>query len=61
MPQPPLASADDRPLDDGLVHPEPIADEAPPVLGSWPAVYTFVLVLHVLLILAFYFFSRAYA
>lgn len=42
------------------------ADEAqdpenPPVLGTWTNVYTFVLVLHFVLIIAFYLFSRAYA
>ena len=35
-------------------------DDTPPVLGSWRNVYAVVLVLHLLLILAFYFFSRAY-
>ena len=37
------------------------ADDAPPILGSWRAIYIFVLVLHLALILAFYAFSRAYA
>ena len=37
-----------------------VEDDTPPVLGSWRRVYTVVLVLHLLLILAFYFFSRAY-
>ena len=37
------------------------ADDRPPVLGSWPAVYAFVLLLHLALILFFYFFSQAYA
>ncbi|MEM1359774.1 MAG: hypothetical protein AAGF89_16335 [Bacteroidota bacterium] len=36
-------------------------DETPPILGSWSNIYTFVLVLHVLLIIMFYLFSRAYA
>lgn len=35
-------------------------EDVPPVLGSWRRVYSVVLVLHLLLILAFYFFSRAY-
>ena len=35
-------------------------DDTPPVLGSWSRVYLFVLVLHLLLILGFYLFSRAY-
>ena len=32
----------------------------PPVLGSWRNMYIVVLVLHLLLLLGFYFFSRAY-
>ncbi len=40
---------------------EETTDDRPPLLGSWKAVYTFVLVLHVALILFFYFFSQAYA
>lgn len=36
-------------------------DETPPILGSWSRIYAVVLVLHVLLIILFYFFSRAYA
>jgi hypothetical protein len=36
------------------------ADDAPPVLGSWQRVYTFVLVVHVLLLIGFYLMSRAY-
>ena len=37
------------------------ATDAPPVLGRWRNVYAFVLVLHVVLIVLFYLFSRAYA
>lgn len=40
--------------------PIPPGDEAPPVLGNWRNVYTFVLALHVVLIVLFYLFSRAY-
>lgn len=40
---------------------DPAGPELPPVLGSWPRMYAFVLLLHVALIVAFYFFSRAYA
>jgi hypothetical protein len=36
-------------------------DESPPLLGSWRNIYIFVLVLHVILIISFYFFSQAYA
>jgi len=36
-------------------------DETPPVLGSWRNIYAVVLVLHILLIILFYFFSLAYA
>lgn len=35
--------------------------EAAPILGSWRNIYAFVLLLHALLILFFYLFSRAYA
>ncbi len=38
---------------------EPENDE-PPVLGSWKNFYTVVLVLHLMLLIAFYLFSRAY-
>jgi hypothetical protein len=31
----------------------PASNEAPPVLGSWRNLYTFVIVLHVLLIVLF--------
>lgn len=36
-------------------------DEMPPILGSWRNIYAFVLVLHFLLIVAFYLFSAAHA
>ncbi|MEO0734459.1 MAG: hypothetical protein AAFZ52_16600 [Bacteroidota bacterium] len=36
-------------------------DDIPPILGSWTNIYTFVLVLHVLLLISFYLFSKAYA
>ena len=38
-----------------------IRDEPPPVLGTWPRVYTAVLIYLALVILAFYFFTRHYA
>jgi len=41
--------------------PIPSTDDEPPVLGSWRNIYTFVLALHVVLIILFYLFSRAYA
>ena len=34
--------------------------EDPPILGNWKNMYTVVLVLHTLLIIAFYLISRAY-
>lgn len=41
--------------------PEPDVEiDPPPILGSWRNMYTFVLVLHFFLLLAFYFISRAY-
>jgi len=41
---------------------EPIPpEEEPPILGSWRSMYTVVIVLHVLLIILFYLFSKAYA
>jgi hypothetical protein len=36
-------------------------EEPPPILGSWRRIYWFVLCYLALLILAFYFFSRAFA
>jgi hypothetical protein len=38
-----------------------IPDELPPVLGTWPRVYAFVLVYLVIVILVFYAFTRAFA
>ena len=32
----------------------------PPILGSWRNMYLFVLILHLMLLIAFYLFSRAY-
>ena len=51
MPSPPL----DRSLAESDVEIDP-----PPILGSWRNMYLFVLALHALLILAFYFISRVY-
>ena len=39
----------------------PIRDEPPPVLGTWPRVYTAVLIYLALVIAAFYAFTRHYA
>jgi hypothetical protein len=36
-------------------------DESPPILGSWSRIYGIVLMLHIILIVLFYFFSQAYA
>lgn len=36
-------------------------EEKAPILGSWRNIYLFVLLLHALLILFFYFFSQRYA
>jgi hypothetical protein len=38
-----------------------IPDEPPPILGTWPRVYAFVLVYLAALIVAFYAFTRYYA
>ena len=46
--------------DADLIVDEAPEDDTPPVLGNWRNVYAVVLTLHLLLILAFYFFSRAY-
>jgi hypothetical protein len=37
------------------------AEEPPPILGAWRRIYWFVLAYLALLILALYFFSRAFA
>lgn len=36
-------------------------DEQPPILGSWQALYTLVIVLHFVLIGLFYWFTHTYA
>ena len=41
--------------------PEEIEVEDPPVLGSWPKVYAFVLIFLLCEILLFYWFSQHYA
>lgn len=38
-----------------------IVDEPPPVLGTWPRVYTFVLIYLGVVILSFYLFTRYFA
>jgi len=39
----------------------PVEPELPPILGNWSRMYTFVLVMHMILIILFYLFSNAYA
>lgn len=46
--------------EEDLITDEDLDDDAPPVLGSWKNIYGVVLVLHLLLLVAFYLFSRAY-
>lgn len=52
-------------LQDSGIEPQlPSSDpesEAAPILGSWRNIYAVVLLLHALLIIFFYLFSRAYA
>ncbi len=36
-------------------------DDKPPILGSWNRLYAFVLILHALIILLFYIFTRLYS
>ncbi len=36
-------------------------DEQPPIMGSWPRMYAFVLILHAVLIGVYYAISRLYA
>ncbi len=43
-----------------LIKDEELEADDPPVLGSWRNIYIVVLVLHLLLLVAFYLFSRAY-
>jgi hypothetical protein len=40
---------------------EPVDEGSPPVFGSWPGFYAFVLILHGVIILLFYLFTQAYA
>ena len=42
-------------------HPKPIKDEPPPILGTWPRVYAFVLVELALVIFLFYLFEVHFA
>ena len=42
-------------------HDGEMPDEAPPILGTWPRVYTAVLVYIAALILLFWLFARAFA
>lgn len=55
---PPATDNDHTLASDILPDPE---SEAAPILGSWRNIYAFVLLLHTLLIIFFYLFSRAYA
>jgi len=43
------------------IQPEIEADDQPPVFKTWNQTYTFVLVLHALIIALFYFLTHAYA
>ena len=38
-----------------------IPEEEPPVFKTWPQVYAFVLILHVIILLAFYVFTQYFA
>ena len=40
---------------------ESFSGEGPPVFRTWNQVYAFVLILHALIIIAFYLFTRAYS
>lgn len=40
---------------------KPLEDDKPPILGSWNRLYAFVLILHALIILLFYIFTRVYS
>jgi len=44
-----------------MKEPKEILDEPPPVLGSWPRVYRFVLCYLACVIALFYWFTRSYA
>ena len=48
-------------LPHNMTDPREVRDEPPPVLGSWPAVYKFVLFYVACVIAAFYVFTRAFA
>jgi hypothetical protein len=48
-------------MDEDLESPHEMEDEAPPVLGTWPRVYTFVLIYLALVILGFYIFEVHFA
>lgn len=51
-------------IDSSLVTPNPrrgMPDDPPPFLGTWPRVYTVVLVYEVVLISLFYVFTRFFA
>ena len=43
-----------------MFHPRDVPDEPPPFLGTWRRVYAGVVIYLVLLIFAFYLFTRAY-
>lgn len=36
-------------------------DDQPPILGSWANLYAFVIILHAIVIAAFYFFTKVYS
>jgi hypothetical protein len=41
--------------------PDHMEDEPPPIMGTWPRLYRFVLVYLACVIAAFYWFTRSYA
>ncbi|HML18764.1 MAG TPA: hypothetical protein VK419_17155 [Bryobacteraceae bacterium] len=47
--------------DDEPLSPHEMEDEPPPVLGTWPRVYTFTLIYLALVIFAFYLFTVHFA
>ena len=46
--------------EEDLIKDEDLDADAPPILGNWKNIYAVVLFLHLLLLIAFYLFSRAY-
>ncbi|PPK85908.1 hypothetical protein CLV84_2820 [Neolewinella xylanilytica] len=46
--------------EEDLIEDDAVDTEDPPILGDWKTIYAIVLVLHLILLIAFYLFSRAY-